>query len=120
MRSDRNHFTAWGYALDTLMRASKRTLAMTSTLFHDFATSLFYLFHRPAPIGSTTFELQINSCLSSELFRNIGEQHSKIGFTVGLTSAHGFLMEVSLPTKPLPFGSPCDTISIFASRIFDE
>jgi hypothetical protein len=35
-----------GHAFGTLVQASKRTLAMTGTLFGGFATSLFYLLHR--------------------------------------------------------------------------
>ena len=38
-----------GHAFGTLVRASKRTLAMTGTLFGGFATSLFYLLHRLDP-----------------------------------------------------------------------
>jgi hypothetical protein len=38
-----------GHAFGTLVQASKRTLAMTGTLFGGFATSLFYLLHRLDP-----------------------------------------------------------------------
>ena len=42
-----------GHAFGTLVQASKRTLAMTGTLFGGFATSLFYLLHRLDPrLGS--------------------------------------------------------------------
>jgi hypothetical protein len=38
-----------GDAFGSLVRSSKRTLAMTGTLFGGFATSLFYLLHRLDP-----------------------------------------------------------------------
>ncbi|MFQ5343916.1 MAG: helicase-related protein, partial [Anaerolineae bacterium] len=38
-----------GHAFGTLVQVSKRTLAMTGTLFGGFATSLFYLLHRLDP-----------------------------------------------------------------------